>query len=81
MDKQFVANVRQVPSKEASSGEFQTFDLVIPQGRHWQVDGNVSQTLVFVYKPTNDELRSIVAAAQGELNRRRDNGEWWHDDV
>ena len=80
MDKQCVADVRQVPSK-GPGGAFQTFDLVIPQGRHWQIDGNVSQTRVFIYKPTNDELLSIVNAAQGELIRRWDSGERWHGDV
>lgn len=65
------AEVRQIPS-DSRGKAFQTFDLLVPAGRHWQVDGGFKETRMFLYCPTNEELQSIAIAARGELDRRRD---------
>lgn len=68
MTEQVRAEVRQVPSS-SEGGAFQTFSLLIPAGRHWQMNnGRVAD--VFIYSPTDDELRSIVEAARSEIRRR-----------
>lgn len=72
MNEQIKAEVRQIPSESSPAGVFQTFDLLIPPGRHWQMDNAHRGASVTIYCPTDDELRAIVVAARGEIKRRHE---------
>ena len=68
--KPTTAEVRQIGSGDKRLEPFETFDILLPINRHWQMYGSIDGAKFTLYRPEDQELISISAAALGEIVRR-----------
>ena len=67
------AKINRYTEPHATNGDFETYEIALPAGTHWQMQSLGADGVIFtLYKPTDAFLSSNGLVSVGEVARRQE---------